>query len=75
MTQDAEEGPLSKLTFLLEVLASQQLPGSVELLSGLLDTLSGLLTISVASKSDLIYTEQLLMSCMDSVASRIEVRF
>lgn len=71
---DVEGSPLSKLSFFLEVLVSQELPGSVDLLSSLLETLSSLLSISTLPQSDFIYTEQLIMSCMESVATHIEVR-
>ncbi|KAI5117129.1 hypothetical protein M0805_007713 [Coniferiporia weirii] len=67
-----EKNQLAYLAFLAEVLSSQALPGSLELVSGLLDTLSRLLTTSAPIQADLIYVEQLLMSCVESSASQIK---
>ncbi|THH02630.1 hypothetical protein EW145_g6726 [Phellinidium pouzarii] len=63
---------LDCLTFLAEVLASQALPGSLEVVSGLLETLNRLLAISAPAQADMIYVEQLLMACVESAASQIK---
>ena len=61
------------LTFFLEALSSQKLPGSVDLLSSLSEMLGGLTSATGIAQGDLVYCEQLLMSCMDSLASHIDV--
>lgn len=65
---------LSRLTFFTEALASQQLPGSLDLVSELLEVLGQVVNGSTASHSDTGYIEQLLMSAIDSSASQVKVR-
>ncbi len=65
---------LSRLTFLAEALANHQLPGSLELVSELLEVLGQVVNGSTTSQSDTGYTEQLLMSAVDSAASQVKVR-
>ncbi|KAH8112066.1 hypothetical protein DFH11DRAFT_1788270 [Phellopilus nigrolimitatus] len=69
---DPEKSAASHLALLAEVLSSQVLPGSLELVSGLLDTLSRIVATSAPVQADLIYVEQLLMSSIDSSASQIK---
>ena len=65
---------LSKLTFLAEVMSAQELPGSLDLISALLDSLARILGSVATTRPELIYIEQLFMTCIDSVASQIKVR-
>ena len=65
---------LSKLTFLAEVMSAQELPGSLDLISALLDSLARILDSVATTRPELLYIEQLFMTCIDSVASQIKVR-
>ena len=65
---------LSKLTFLAEVMSAQELPGSLDLISALLESLARILDSVATTRPELIYIEQLFMTCIDSVASQIKVR-
>jgi len=64
---------LSELTLFAEILGSNPLPGSLELVSALLETLSKLLQIPPTSQADVNYAEQMLMSAIDNAASNISV--
>lgn len=69
-----QEESLPMLTLLVEVLSASDLPGSLDLISVLLDTLARTIGSVVAPQSDLIYVEQLLMTCVESAASQVKVR-
>jgi len=64
---------LSELTLLAEILGSNPLPGSLELVSALLETLSKLIQSPPTSQADANYVEQMLMSAIDSASSNIPV--
>ena len=65
----------SQITLLAEVLSSKELPGSLELVSTLLDSLSRIISFTASNRADLLYVEQLLMTCIESAASSIKVGF
>ncbi|KAJ3564821.1 hypothetical protein NP233_g8044 [Leucocoprinus birnbaumii] len=72
-TEPASDGDdtLSELSLLAEMLGSKPLPGSLDLVSALLDTLSKLIQSSPSSQADVNYVEQMLMSAVDNAASNI----
>lgn len=69
-----EEDSSSSLSLLAEVLASRDLPGSQELISNLLETLGALVHLE-SGNEDNQYIEQLLMSALETTASKISVSF
>ncbi|EJD05052.1 uncharacterized protein FOMMEDRAFT_105292 [Fomitiporia mediterranea MF3/22] len=70
-SSDSESTSLSRLAFLAEILSSQKLPGSLDLVSALLDALSRVAS-STAARADIIYAQQLLMTCLESAVSHIQ---
>ncbi|EAU87657.2 hypothetical protein CC1G_09118 [Coprinopsis cinerea okayama7 len=71
-TNEPEQPNISKLTFFAEALTTQTLPGSVDLISHLLQALSSVVQALSAAQADVNYTEQLLMSAIDSAASQVK---
>ena len=69
----AEEPSIAKLTFFTEALNAVALPGSVDLISHLLQALSSVVQTFSSLQADVSYTEQLLMSAIDSVAGKVTV--
>ncbi|KAI0092311.1 armadillo-type protein [Irpex rosettiformis] len=63
----------SSLTTLAEVLGAKPLPGSSELVSTLLDTLSKTINDGSVASADKAYLEQLLLSAIDNVVTNISV--
>jgi len=63
-----------KLSVLSEVISSILLPGSIELISCLLDTLSKVAHCDSIPQADVVYVEQLLMSGIENVATNVAVR-
>ncbi|KIP06398.1 hypothetical protein PHLGIDRAFT_128310 [Phlebiopsis gigantea 11061_1 CR5-6] len=61
----------SLLTLLAEVLGAKPLPGSLELVSCLLETLGKVVHDTSASVAEKTYVEQLLMSALDNAATNI----
>jgi hypothetical protein len=55
------------------VLAGQQLPGSYELVSALLEVLARVAALPEVPQSELRYIEQLLMTGIESTALQIKV--
>ncbi|KAF4611649.1 hypothetical protein D9613_003824 [Agrocybe pediades] len=70
-TTDAPEDTLPRLSLLVEVLGTKSLPGSLDLVARLLDTLSNIVQVLPQDQADVSYTEQLLMSAVESSASKI----
>ena len=66
---------LSRLSFLSEILSSQKLPGSSDLVSALLDTLNRIVSASNPAQAETIYTVQIVMACLESSVSQIEVTY
>jgi U3 small nucleolar RNA-associated protein 10 len=64
---------LPELSLLAEILGSKPLPGSLDLVSALLETLSRLIQSSPPSQADVNYVQQMLMSAIDNAASNIPV--
>jgi U3 small nucleolar RNA-associated protein 10 len=61
------------LALYAEVLAASQLPGSLDLISRLLDTLNNVLHYEPLAQGDKSYVEQLLMSAVESAALNVVV--
>lgn len=64
---------LPRLSLLVEILGTKSLPGSLDLISCLLDTLNKVVQSLPPAQADVNYIEQLLMSAMESVSSKITV--
>lgn len=59
----------------MEVLTSAKLPGSFELVTDFIDALSRIMSVTLdVADSDVVYVEQLLMSCVELCVSQIKVR-
>ena len=61
------------LSLLGEVLGSKPLPGSLDLVTSLLETLSKVVHDTASSPADKTYTQQLLMSALENAANNIPV--
>ncbi|KAF9480276.1 hypothetical protein BDN70DRAFT_905831 [Pholiota conissans] len=72
-TTESREDTLPRLSLLAEILGTKSLPGSLDLISHLLDTLSKVVQTLPATQADVSYIEQLLMSAIESTASKIKV--
>lgn len=59
----------------MEILGTKSLPGSLDLISHLLDTLSRVVQTLPPAQADVSYIEQLLMSAIESAASKVKVSF
>jgi U3 small nucleolar RNA-associated protein 10 len=59
--------------FFVEVLEARPLPGSLDLISHLLETLNRVVQSVSPAQADVSYIEQLLMSTIESSASKIKV--
>lgn len=57
----------------MEILGTKSLPGSLDLVSHLLETLNRVVQSISPNQADVSYVEQLLMSAVDSAASKIVV--
>jgi U3 small nucleolar RNA-associated protein 10 len=66
-------GSIRQLSFLVEILGTKPLPGSIELISYLLQVLSNIVQNLSPTEAEVNYTEQLLMSAVESAASRVSV--
>jgi U3 small nucleolar RNA-associated protein 10 len=64
---------LPALTLLAEIISSNTLPGSIELISRLLETLNTVVQYVSPTRGDLSFLEQLLMSAVDNVADKVSV--
>lgn len=67
------EGMLLPLTLLAEILASITLPGSIELISRLLETLNAVVQYASTTQGDFSFLEQILMSAVENVADKVSV--
>ncbi|KAF8966928.1 armadillo-type protein [Flammula alnicola] len=70
MTESPED-TLPRLSLLVEILGTKSLPGSLDLITHLLDTLSKIVQALPPTQADVSYIEQLLMSAVESAASKI----
>ncbi|KAF8797612.1 hypothetical protein BYT27DRAFT_7204423 [Phlegmacium glaucopus] len=71
MTTESSDDTLPRLSLLVEILGTKSLPGSLDLISCLLDTLNKVVQSFPSAQADVSYIEQLLMSAVESVASKI----
>lgn len=70
-TTDLSDDTIPRLTLLVEILGTKSLPGSLDLISHLLETLNRVVQSISPNQADVSYVEQLLMSAVDSAASKI----
>jgi U3 small nucleolar RNA-associated protein 10 len=70
---DESDTALQTITCLTEVIASRTLPGSIDLVRTLLETLGRLCQAHAPARSDYDYVEQLLISALESSVSQIRV--
>jgi hypothetical protein len=71
---ETPEGSLTQLTVLVEVITSIPLPGHLQLVSSLLETMGTLVQLHIA-RPDVDYLEQLILGALESVIANIaEVR-
>ncbi|KAF7297329.1 U3 small nucleolar RNA-associated protein 10 [Mycena indigotica] len=68
---EPSDDPLPRLSLLAEVLAGISLPGSIELVSRLLETLHSIVQSPAETDIDISYIEQSLMSAVEHVADKI----
>jgi U3 small nucleolar RNA-associated protein 10 len=66
---------LPLLSLLAEVMASKPLPGSLDLVSRLLETLSKVVQASTSTEADVAYIEQSLMTAIENAATNITVTY
>ncbi|KAJ8583913.1 hypothetical protein M405DRAFT_936925 [Rhizopogon salebrosus TDB-379] len=66
------EEKMSMLTFLAEILGTKELPGSLDLLTQLLDTLGKIIHHDSPVPSDTSYLCQMLMAAVEEAASKIK---
>jgi U3 small nucleolar RNA-associated protein 10 len=64
---------LSSLSLIAETLSTIPLPSSLELLSGLLETLSAVTQMSGSAEGEVTYAQQLLMNAIEAAASPVLV--
>ncbi|KZT03292.1 uncharacterized protein LAESUDRAFT_744673 [Laetiporus sulphureus 93-53] len=69
---ESAEGKLFSLTLLMEILGSKPLPGSLDLVACLLETLKRVSHDASSNPADRGYTEQLVMNAVDSALSNIK---
>lgn len=67
------EDVLPRLSLFVEVLGTRSLPGSLDLISHLLETLNRVVQSVSPAQADVSYVEQLLMSAVENSASKIKV--
>ncbi|KAF9526013.1 hypothetical protein CPB83DRAFT_877003 [Crepidotus variabilis] len=71
-TSESPDVALPRLSLLVEILGTKPLPGSLDLISHFLDTLSKVVQILPSAQADVAYIEQLLMSAIESASSSIK---
>jgi U3 small nucleolar RNA-associated protein 10 len=69
----AEQYSIRQLSFLSEILGTKALPGSIELISHLLQVLNSVVQALSPTEAEVNYTEQLLMSAVETAASGVSV--
>jgi hypothetical protein len=69
-TAEQPDDSMARLVLLAEVLASQSLPTSVELVSCLLETINAVLHADSAN-TDVAYLQQLLMAAIENVTTKM----
>ncbi|KAF8154101.1 hypothetical protein B0H34DRAFT_800000 [Crassisporium funariophilum] len=70
-TNETSDDTLPRLSLLAEILGTKSLPGSLDLIAQLLDTLNKVVQAFPPAQADVSYIEQLLMSAVESAASKI----
>ena len=73
MSSSTPEDALPRLSLFVEVLGMKPLPGSLDLISHLLETLNRVVQSVSPVQADVSYIEQLLMSAVENSASKIKV--
>ncbi|EGO02920.1 hypothetical protein SERLA73DRAFT_102973 [Serpula lacrymans var. lacrymans S7.3] len=69
---DAAVGNIPSLTLLAEVLGTKDLPGSLDLISSVLETMSKVAHQDSQGASDTNYIVQMLMSAVENIANKIK---
>ena len=69
----AQSSKTHALTLLIEVLGAKSLPGSLELITSLLETLTRVAHDAHAVSADRTYNEQLLMNALESCVNNMPV--
>jgi U3 small nucleolar RNA-associated protein 10 len=59
----------------MEVLGTKSLPGSLDLVSCLLETLHNTVQYALSTQADLSFVQQLSMSAIENAAEQITVRY
>lgn len=72
-SSDSTREAYASLTLFVEVLGAKPFPGSADLVTALLDTLSNTIHDTSTSPSDRSYVEQLLLSALENAVSNIPV--
>ncbi|RDB23790.1 U3 small nucleolar RNA-associated protein 10 [Hypsizygus marmoreus] len=70
-TTSTPEDGISRLSLFVEVLAAKELPGSLDLVSHLLETINHVLQSDSSAQADVSYIDQLLMSAIENAASKV----
>ncbi|CAA7262090.1 unnamed protein product [Cyclocybe aegerita] len=70
-TLEAPKDTLPRLSLLAEILGTKSLPGDLDLISRLLDTLNQVVQSLPPTQAEVSYIEQLLMSAIESAASKV----
>lgn len=65
---------IRQLSFLAEILGTKTLPGSIELISHVLQVLNSIVQSLSPTEAEVNYTEQLLMSAVETAANGVSVR-
>lgn len=68
-----DDNVLPRLSLLAEVLGTKALPGSLDLITHLLETLNKVVQSASPTQVDVSYIEQLLMSAVENAAEKIVV--
>ncbi|KAM6493306.1 hypothetical protein JOM56_011440 [Amanita muscaria] len=66
-----DDDNVRRLTLLIEILGTKALPGSLDLISQLLDMINGIARAVSSAQADVSYIEQLLMSAIESAAEKM----
>ncbi|KAF6750908.1 armadillo-type protein [Ephemerocybe angulata] len=70
-SESSEQYSIRELSFLVEILGTKPLPGSIELISHLLQVLNSIVQNLSPTEAEINYTEQLLMSAVETAANGV----
>ncbi|ESK96722.1 u3 small nucleolar RNA-associated protein 10 [Moniliophthora roreri MCA 2997] len=72
LEDNAPDDVILRLGLLAEVMGTMSLPGSFDLISHLLETLSKVMQFSNTARADVIFIEQSLMAAVDNAAGKVQ---